>query len=157
MRHRWTGWCEDGRLCLQTAQGQHRAPDVHGMWGQQFPDLRTYTYRLYGERIGVFRILDVLARDLARDARDLPLRKFSKGMLQRIGIAQALINDPQLVILDEPMSGLDPIGRKGKRITHTRRVMERGDSAAVLAYEKDSDSILLTEQFRAGSIDKESV
>ena len=47
---------------LQTAQGQHRAPDVHGMWGQQFPDLRTYTYRLYGERIGVFRILDVLAR-----------------------------------------------------------------------------------------------
>jgi len=40
------------------------------------------------------------------------LRKFSKGMLQRIGIAQALINDPKLVILDEPMSGLDPIGRK---------------------------------------------
>ncbi|RMG57204.1 MAG: ABC transporter ATP-binding protein [Deltaproteobacteria bacterium] len=42
---------------------------------------------------------------------DLQLRKFSKGMLQRIGIAQALINDPSLVILDEPMSGLDPIGR----------------------------------------------
>jgi ABC-2 type transport system ATP-binding protein len=40
------------------------------------------------------------------------LRKFSKGMLQRIGIAQALINDPKLIILDEPMSGLDPIGRK---------------------------------------------
>jgi ABC-2 type transport system ATP-binding protein len=45
-------------------------------------------------------------------ARDLQLRKFSKGMLQRIGIAQALINDPELVVLDEPMSGLDPIGRK---------------------------------------------
>jgi ABC-2 type transport system ATP-binding protein len=45
----------------------------------------------------------------------LQLRKFSKGMLQRIGIAQALINDPQLVILDEPMSGLDPIGRKEVR------------------------------------------
>lgn len=43
------------------------------------------------------------------------LRKFSKGMLQRIGIAQALINDPKLVILDEPMSGLDPIGRKEVR------------------------------------------
>ncbi len=42
----------------------------------------------------------------------IQLRKFSKGMLQRIGIAQALINDPKLVILDEPMSGLDPIGRK---------------------------------------------
>lgn len=48
-------------------------------------------------------------------ARDLQLRKFSKGMLQRIGIAQALINDPELVILDEPMSGLDPIGRKDVR------------------------------------------
>jgi ABC-2 type transport system ATP-binding protein len=40
-----------------------------------------------------------------------PLRKFSKGMLQRVGIAQALINDPELIILDEPMSGLDPLGR----------------------------------------------
>jgi ABC-2 type transport system ATP-binding protein len=45
-------------------------------------------------------------------AISLPLRKYSKGMLQRLGLAQALINDPELVILDEPMSGLDPIGRK---------------------------------------------
>lgn len=43
------------------------------------------------------------------------MRKYSKGMLQRIGLAQALINDPKLVILDEPMSGLDPIGRKDVR------------------------------------------
>jgi len=48
-------------------------------------------------------------------AGNMQLRKFSKGMLQRIGIAQALINDPELVILDEPMSGLDPIGRKEVR------------------------------------------
>jgi ABC-2 type transport system ATP-binding protein len=48
-------------------------------------------------------------------ARRLQLRKFSKGMLQRIGLAQALINDPQLVMLDEPMSGLDPIGRRDVR------------------------------------------
>jgi ABC-2 type transport system ATP-binding protein len=48
-------------------------------------------------------------------AGDLPLRKYSKGMLQRIGLAQALINDPQLVVLDEPMSGLDPLGRKEVR------------------------------------------
>jgi ABC-2 type transport system ATP-binding protein len=45
-------------------------------------------------------------------AADLPLRKYSRGMLQRIGIAQALISEPDLFILDEPLSGLDPIGRK---------------------------------------------
>lgn len=44
-----------------------------------------------------------------------PLKKYSRGMLQRIGIAQALINDPKLLILDEPMSGLDPFGRKEMR------------------------------------------
>ena len=44
-------------------------------------------------------------------ARNLQLRKFSKGMIQRIGIAQAIINDPEVVFLDEPMSGLDPLGR----------------------------------------------
>ena len=48
-------------------------------------------------------------------AKDRPLRKYSKGMLQRIGLAQALLNDPKLVVLDEPMSGLDPIGRKEVR------------------------------------------
>jgi ABC-2 type transport system ATP-binding protein len=44
-----------------------------------------------------------------------PLRKYSKGMLQRIGLAQALINEPEFLILDEPMSGLDPVGRKEVR------------------------------------------
>jgi ABC-2 type transport system ATP-binding protein len=43
------------------------------------------------------------------------LRKFSKGMLQRVGLAQAIIHDPELVVLDEPMSGLDPLGRKHVR------------------------------------------
>lgn len=43
---------------------------------------------------------------------DVPLRRFSKGMTQRVGLAQALVNDPDLVFLDEPMSGLDPLGRR---------------------------------------------
>ena len=47
--------------------------------------------------------------------RRLQLRKFSKGMLQRVGIAQALINDPDVVFFDEPMSGLDPLGRRDIR------------------------------------------
>jgi len=58
------------------------------------------------------RIGELLTRvDLERVA-DVPLRQYSKGMLQRAGIAQALINDPELIILDEPMSGLDPLGRR---------------------------------------------
>src|SRR4051812_27893364 len=47
--------------------------------------------------------------------RRLQLRKFSKGMLQRVGIAQTLINEPEVVFLDEPMSGLDPLGRRDIR------------------------------------------
>jgi ABC-2 type transport system ATP-binding protein len=74
--------------------------------------------RFYGQLFGLGgphlseRIAMLLSVVGLSDARSLQLRKFSKGMLQRIGIAQALINDPHLVILDEPMSGLDPVGRK---------------------------------------------
>ena len=46
---------------------------------------------------------------------DRPIRRFSKGMVQRLGLAQALIGEPRIVVLDEPMSGLDPIGRKDVR------------------------------------------
>lgn len=74
--------------------------------------------RFYGQLFGLGgqqlseRITMLLSVVGLSEARSLQLRKFSKGMLQRIGIAQALINDPHLVILDEPMSGLDPVGRK---------------------------------------------
>src|SRR4051794_22019881 len=57
--------------------------------------------------------------------RRLQLRKFSKGMLQRVGIAQALINNPEVVFLDEPMSGLDPLGRREIREL-ILRLRERG-------------------------------
>src|SRR5215207_5983389 len=62
------------------------------------------------------RAADLLARVKLDEKRwDTQLRKFSKGMLQRVGLAQSLINDPEIVFLDEPMSGLDPVGRRQVR------------------------------------------
>ncbi|MFQ5662552.1 MAG: ABC transporter ATP-binding protein [Terriglobia bacterium] len=61
------------------------------------------------------RVDTLLARVGLGDAADIGLRRFSRGMLQRVGIAQALINDPDLVFLDEPMLGLDPVGRREVR------------------------------------------
>ncbi|HEV8188044.1 MAG TPA: ABC transporter ATP-binding protein [Pyrinomonadaceae bacterium] len=62
------------------------------------------------------RSADLLARVRLDEKRwDTQLRKFSKGMLQRVGLAQSLVNDPEIVFLDEPMSGLDPVGRREVR------------------------------------------
>jgi ABC-2 type transport system ATP-binding protein len=62
------------------------------------------------------RARELLARvSLDEKSWDKQLRKFSKGMLQRVGLAQSLVNDPEIVFLDEPMSGLDPIGRRQVR------------------------------------------
>jgi ABC-2 type transport system ATP-binding protein len=62
------------------------------------------------------RTADLLARVKLNEKRwDTQLRKFSKGMLQRVGLAQSLVNDPEIVFLDEPMSGLDPVGRREVR------------------------------------------
>jgi ABC-2 type transport system ATP-binding protein len=58
------------------------------------------------------RVGELLERVGLAHAADARLRTYSKGMLQRVGIAQALVHDPKVVFLDEPMSGLDPLGRK---------------------------------------------
>ncbi len=84
--------------------------------------------RFYGRLAGLEgvklrqRVTTLLETLSLTEARNRQLRKFSKGMLQRIGLAQALIHDPELVIFDEPMSGLDPLGRKEVRdlILHLR-------------------------------------
>jgi len=66
------------------------------------------------------RIRRLLALVGLEEKGDTALRLYSKGMLQRIGIAQALINDPELIIMDEPMTGLDPLGRaEVKQIIHS--------------------------------------
>jgi ABC-2 type transport system ATP-binding protein len=61
------------------------------------------------------KVSEVLQRVGLPDAAKVQLRKFSKGMLQRVGIAQAILHDPKIVFFDEPMSGLDPMGRREVR------------------------------------------
>ncbi len=80
-------------------------------------ELLSYYGRLSGvpAKEIVKRAEAMLARVGLQDSADVQLRKFSKGMLQRVGIAQAILHDPQVVFLDEPMSGLDPMGRREVR------------------------------------------
>jgi ABC-2 type transport system ATP-binding protein len=61
------------------------------------------------------RVARMLKKVGLETAQKIQLRKYSKGMLQRVGLAQAILHDPKVVILDEPMSGLDPIGRREVR------------------------------------------
>ena len=80
-------------------------------------ELLEFTGRLFGidretRRRRADSLIDLVS---LRHAADNPLKSYSKGMLQRAGIAQALINDPDLVVFDEPMGGLDPLGRKEVR------------------------------------------
>jgi ABC-2 type transport system ATP-binding protein len=71
-----------------------------------------FGYRGAERRARVTRLLDEIG--LGAERR-MQLRKYSKGMIQRVGLAQALLNDPEVVFLDEPMSGLDPLGRRQVR------------------------------------------
>jgi ABC-2 type transport system ATP-binding protein len=80
-------------------------------------ELLDYYARFFGfnradRQTRISRFLELVGLSAAADVQ---LRKFSKGMLQRVGIAQAIIHDPQVVFLDEPMSGLDPVGRREVR------------------------------------------
>ena len=80
-------------------------------------ELLDYFARFFGygaaeRRQRVEKFLDLVGLSAAGNVQ---LRKFSKGMMQRVGIAQAILHDPQVVFLDEPMSGLDPVGRREVR------------------------------------------
>jgi ABC-2 type transport system ATP-binding protein len=81
------------------------------------PELLEYYAQLSGVPVAERkrRVAALLEKVKLADTGKLQLRKFSKGMLQRVGIAQAILHDPQVVILDEPMSGLDPMGRREVR------------------------------------------
>jgi len=82
--------------------------------GREFLDYCGRLLKMEGKRRRS-RIAELLERLGIAKAADLQLRRYSKGMIQRIGLAQALLNDPDLLILDEPMSGLDPLGRREVR------------------------------------------
>ena len=86
----------------------------------RFPDFLTaqQMLNLYGRLSGVSteereaRIPELLERVGMAEWKDTRIKKFSKGMMQRVGLAQALLNDPDLVFLDEPTDGVDPVGRR---------------------------------------------
>jgi len=80
-------------------------------------ELLDYFARFFGFSAGERkeRVVKMLKKVGLETAGKIQLRKYSKGMLQRVGLAQAILHDPKVVILDEPMSGLDPIGRREVR------------------------------------------
>ena len=95
-------------------------------------ELLTYFARLFGYHGPALksRVTGLLDRVAIGAERRLQLRKFSKGMIQRVGIAQALVNDPEVVFLDEPMSGLDPLGRRDVR----RLILELRDQGRTVFF-----------------------
>lgn len=82
--------------------------------GEEFVRLAARLGGLSGHDLDV-RVSDVLGRVGMGRAAKLQIRRYSKGMTQRIGLAQAIVNRPKLLILDEPTSGLDPVGRREMR------------------------------------------
>lgn len=85
------------------------------MSADEFLNFHRSLYGKHLKRNNLPSNLELLKEVGLPDVAGKKLRDFSKGMLQRIGIAQAMVNDPELIVLDEPMSGLDPVGRKDIR------------------------------------------
>jgi ABC-2 type transport system ATP-binding protein len=118
-------------------------------------ELLTFHARLYGmeERAIRPRVEELLARVDLLDAAHRRLREYSKGMLQRIGLAQALLNRPTLVFLDEPTSGLDPLGRL--LVRDLIRELRQGGTAVFLnshllgEVEATCDRVVFVKQGRA--------
>ena len=119
---------DSGRLLINGAEVTDKSREFRRLLG--FLPENPYFYehlrieellRFYGQVHGMSqielstRVPMLIERVGLSNASDRPISKFSKGMRQRAGIAQALINDPEIVILDEPQTGLDPFGRKDVR------------------------------------------
>jgi len=118
------------------------------------------------------RIGPVLERVGLGDAGNKQLRKFSKGMLQRVGIAQAIIHDPEVVFLDEPMSGLDPLGRhevreliqglkdQGKTIFFSTHILSDAEALCdrvAIIHKGELRGVGVVDDFRSSVADKTEV
>ena len=103
------------------------------------------------------RIDELLKRTEMIDFIDLPMRGFSKGMLQRVGLCQALLHEPEVLILDEPMSGLDPLGRALVRDTileeHKRGCTIFFSSHVLSDVERVCDRVAILIQGKLHSVD----
>ena len=105
----------DSRLAMENVGYLPEQPQMYGyLSGREFLD---FIGRVFGLDSGIRneRIDSLLENVGLGENRDTSIRGYSRGMMQRLGLAQALINDPKLLILDEPMASLDPVGRKDFR------------------------------------------
>ena len=109
-------------------------PDTYRfLTGREMLEFSGRLFRLSGRALRS-RVESLLEEVGMTDAADRRIGSYSRGMTQRIGVAQALVNDPDLIILDEPTSGLDPLGRVGMR-SIIARLRERGKAVFLSSHE----------------------